>query len=157
MGNKMTTALIAPSTETKLQTSSSLNFYCYVTLSETEQIILNVEETEWKTINNKYTQVPTGEIKKYRLETLIYAGYGDGGRNNKGTGVFLDRIVVRGFRKDGGLKFRDTSLYGQAPIMDKILPQIPDSYHDYARQEFAKEAIKLQEQLTILTNMGVTV
>jgi hypothetical protein len=37
------------------------------------------------------------------------------------------------------------------------LPQIPDHYHDYARQEFAKEAIKLQTQLKELMKAGVII
>ena len=64
---------------------------------------------------------------------------------------------MRGFRKDGGLKFRDTSFYGQAPVMNKVMPQIPDSYHDYAREAWAKEAIELQKKLTNMTAIGVQV
>ena len=153
MGNKMTTTQIAPSTETKVQASNNLSFYCYTTLSDTEQIILEIEETEYKTVNGQYTQVPTGVVNKYRLEVLIYTGYSDGMKD----GIHLDRIVVRGFRKDGGLKFRETSFYGQAPVMNKVMPQIPDSYHDYARQAWAKEAIELQKKLTNMTTIGVKV
>ena len=152
MGNKMTTTL-APSTETKVNVSNTLSFYCYTTLSDTEQIILEIEETEYKTVNGQYTQVPTGVVNKYRLEVLIYTGYSDGMKD----GIHLDRIVVRGFRKDGGLKFRETSFYGQAPVMNKVMPQIPDSYHDYARQAWAKEAIELQKKLTNMTTIGVQV
>ena len=152
MGNKMTTTL-APSTETKVNVSNTLSFYCYTTLSDTEQIILEIEETDYKTVNGQYTQVPTGVVNKYRLESLIYTGYSDGGTE----GIHLDRIIVRGFRKDGGLKFRDTSFYGQAPVMNKVMPQIPDSYHDYARQAWAEQAIELQKKLTNMTTIGVQV
>lgn len=149
----MTPTLIAPSTETKVQASNTLSFYCYTILAEAEQIIINIEETEYKDVNGSYTQVPTGVVNKYRLESLIYTGYSDGMTE----GIRLDRIVVRGFRKDGGLKFRDTSFYGQAPIMNKVMPQIPDSYHDYAREAWEKEAIELQKKLTNMTAIGVQV
>jgi hypothetical protein len=135
--------VIALDTETKIQQSSNISFYCYVTLSEAEQIIVEKE------------LYGTNTIEKYRLETLIYAGYGDKSATNEG--VYLDRIIVRGFRKDGALRYRDTTFYCNSPAMNKVLSQIPDSYHDHARKAFAEHAIKLQQQLTDLINTGVKI
>jgi len=157
----MNSTQLAPNTETKLDTSSNLSFFCYVTLSEKEQIILEKEKIDGDWVNGVFVGTNTGIMEKFRLERLMYSGYGDGMvkrvTNSVHSGVYLDRITVRGFRKDGGLKFRDMELYGASPAVEKLLPQIPDHYHDYARQEFAKEAIKLQTQLKELIKAGVII
>jgi hypothetical protein len=157
----MTSTHLAPNTETKLNTSSNLSFYCYVTLSEKEQIILEKEMIDGDWVNGVFVGTNTGIMEKFRLEQLIYSGYGDGvlnrATNSVNSGVYLDRITVRGFRKDGGLKFRDTQFHGGSPAVEKMLPQIPDHYHDYAREEFAKESIKLQNQLKKLMKAGVII
>jgi hypothetical protein len=145
----MTTALEI-NTETKVNLSSNLSVNCYVTLADTEQIIISIEETEGVWSNHSYSQKKTGVISKYRLERLIYqTGYG----NNEGE-VFLHAIQVRGFKKDGGLRFRDTQFY---KLDKETLDQIPDEYHNYARESFAKEVVKLQDRLTNLINKGVKV
>jgi len=147
-GNKMTTA-IAINETTEVNSSNNLSFSCYVTLSDKEQIIISIEETEGCWTNNSYTLKKTGEIKKYRLEQLRY---NTGGGEDKQ--AHLSSIQVRGFRKDGGLKFRDTQFYN----LDKeTLEQIPDEYHNYAREAFAKEVIELQNKLTNLINEGVKI
>jgi hypothetical protein len=157
----MNSTQLAPNTETELNTSSNLSFFCYVTLSEKEQIILEREKIDGDWVNGVFVGTNTGIMEKFRLEQLHYSGYGDGLLNRAthsvDSGVYLDRITVRGFRKDGGLKFRDTQLYGASPAVAEMLPQIPDHYHDYARQEFAKEAIKLQTQLKELIKAGVII
>jgi hypothetical protein len=145
----MTTALEI-NTETKVNLSSNLSVNCYVTLADTEQIIISIEETEGVWSNTTYTLKKTGVISKYRLERLVYqTGYG----NHEGE-VSLHAIQVRGFKKDGGLRYRDTQFYN----LDKeTLDQIPDKYHNYAREAFAKEVVKLQTRLTNLINKGVKV
>ena len=151
----MSQAKIAPTTETKVKTSSTISFYCYVTLSESEQIIVTKEVSDGNWINGVYVASGTKITEKYRLEALIYAGHGEPSQFN--TGVYLDRIIVRGFTKEGALRYRDTTFYCNSPALSQVIPQIPDNYHDYARKAFAERAIKLQEQLSNLTNQGVKI
>lgn len=145
----MTTALDI-NTETAVNKNGSLGFYCSTTLSDNEQLILSVEEMEGKWVNNEYTMVKTGEINKYRLESLYYGrGYTSGDN-----GVHLSSLTVRGFRKDGHLRYRSQTLHR---LTKEVIEQIPDSYHNYAREEFAKSMIELQEELIAMTNKGVQI
>jgi hypothetical protein len=143
---------IAPSTKTGVSTSSNIFFCCYVTLSEAEQIIIEKEVSDFVWAGGSAVTKSTGVIEKYRLEQLIYQGDSD-----YNEGVALKSIVVRGFRKDGALKFRETTFYCGSPALDKVISQIPDSYHDHARKAFAEHAIKLQNELTELSNTGVKI
>ena len=133
-------------TETDVNVSSNLSFYCYVTLQDSEQIIIDIEETEWK--NGSYQ--PTGVIKKFRLEKLTYQNYSL--KNH--SWVNLHSIEVRGFRKDKGLRYRTEYFHNLSQL---VIDQIPDKYHNYAREGFAKEVVELQEQLTTMTNEGVRI
>jgi hypothetical protein len=144
----MTTA-IAVNEKTEVNSSNQLSFSCYVTLSDKEQIIISIEETEGVWSNNGYSLKPTGVVKKYRLEQLRY---NTGGGENKE--VSLRAIQVRGFRKDGGLKFRDTQFWH---LDQKVIDQIPDEYHNYAREAFAREVVILQGKLTNLIKEGVKI
>jgi hypothetical protein len=132
--------------ETIVNTNSNLSFYCTVTLKDSEQILLDIEEREWS--NGNYQG--TGVIKKFRLEKITYQNYS---RTDYNT-VNLYSIEVRGFRKDKGLRYRTDQFHN---IEQKMIDQIPDHYHNYAREAFAKEAIALQERLTLMTNEGVKV
>ena len=132
--------------ETKVNTSGHLSFYCYVTLKDNEQMLIDIEETEW----NGNSWVKTGVAKKFRLEKITYQNYS---RTDYNT-VNLYSIEVRGFRKDKGLRYRTDQFHN---IEQKMIDQIPDHYHNYAREAFAKEAIALQERLTLMTNEGVKV
>jgi hypothetical protein len=55
-------------TDTKVNVSGNLSFYCYVTLKDSEQIIIDIEQTEWT--GTSYQS--TGVIKKFRLEKITY-------------------------------------------------------------------------------------
>lgn len=138
---------------TKIDTDSRISFSCDVELSDTQQIIIDVPEVEWDYTINKYKR--TGGIKKYRLEEIQYGiAWGEDNKEQ----VILDNIKVRGFRKDGGLRFRDETLWHLTDDMRKeVMAQIPDEYHDYAREEFASEMAKLQQLLTTITNNGVKI
>jgi hypothetical protein len=143
--------LLAKNNEvTRTQSSNSISFYCTTILSDEEQIILKAEKLNGNWVNGAYVVTPTGEQQDYRLEEIIYRGYGD-------EPARIDGLVVRGFRKDGGLKFRTTQLYGKSPLSDRLIPQIPDHYHSHARAEFDKHMKLLQEQLTNLTNKGLEI
>lgn len=131
---------------TNVNANGNLSFYCYVTLKDSEQILIDVEVKEW---TNGRCQ-GTGVFKKFRLENLCYQS---SGRNNDET-VSLHSLEVRGFRKDKGLRYRTERLFR----LDKeMIDQIPDHYHNYAREAFVKEAVKLQQQLTTMTNEGVKI
>ena len=138
-------------TEAIMDTSSQIRFSCYVKLPEHEQIILDVEETDFQLINDQWQRVTTGVVKEYRLEELQY-GMGWEEHNQ----VQLNHIKVRGFRKDGGLRHRDQYL-NNVDLTDSLMAQIPDSFHDYARQAFAEQVIELQKNLTELNNNGVKI
>ena len=134
--------------ETKVNTSSNLSFNSYTTLKDNEQILIDIEEKDYQSVNGNYTQVKTGVVKKFRLEELIYqTDYKDGV-------VKLYAIEVRGFKKDMGLRYRSDRHYD---LDQEVIDQIPDEYHNYAREEFAKEVIRLQQQLTTMTNEGVKI
>lgn len=134
--------------ETKVNTNSNLSFHCYVTLKDSEQIIIDIEEKDYQTVNGNYTLVKTGVVKKVRLEELIYqSDYADGI-------VKLSAIEVRGFKKDMGLRYRSDRYFS---VDQEVIDQIPDEYHNYAREAFAKEVIELQQRLTKMTNKGVKI
>jgi hypothetical protein len=144
----MTTALNI-NKETKVEGNGTLAFYCSTQLSDEEQIIIEVEEYEYQDINGSYKRVKTGAIHKYRLESLYYnrGHYGE-------RGVELASLTIRGFRKDKHLRYRTEMLYG-IDLTKEVLDQIPDKYHNYARELFVKEMALLQDELTKLTNKGV--
>lgn len=130
--------------ETKVNTGRSLSFYCYVALKDSEQILIDIEEREW--VNSSYKS--TGKTRRVRLEQLSYQS-----RSNDGIAT-LYSLQVRGFRKDGGLRFRSDMVYH---LDQKTIDQIPDEYHNYAREAFAKTVIQLQEELTTMTNGGLQI
>jgi len=131
-------------TDTKVNVSGNLSFYCYVTLKDSEQIIIDIEETEWR--NGSYQS--TGVIKKFRLEKITYQNYS----RTDHDWVNLYSIEVRGFRKDKGLRYRTDTFHSPSQL---VIDQIPDHYHNYAREAFVKEVVTLQERLTTMTNKGV--
>lgn len=137
-------ATLTTQTETKINGSGNLSFYCYVTLKDSEQIIIDIEEQAW--VGGSYQK--TGVIKKVRLEQLSYQSSG----NNDI--VVLHSLEVRGFRKDKGLRYRTDMVYH---LEQKTIDQIPDEYHNYAREKFAKEVSELQDRLTTMTNGGIQI
>ena len=130
--------------KTDVNASSNLSFYCTVTLKDSEQILLDIEEKEWTSGSYK----GTGVFKKVRLEKLSYQS-----RHNNAI-VSIYSLEVRGFRKDKGLRYRTEQVYN---LDQKTIDQLPDHYHNYAREAFAKEVIELQQQLTTMTNEGLKI
>jgi len=138
-------ATVTTQTETKVNANGNLSFYCRVTLKDSEQILIDIEEREWT--NGSYQG--TGVFKKVRLEELTYQSH----RTNEPT-VSLNSLEVRGFRKDKGLRYRTEMVYN---LDQKVIDQIPDHYHNYAREAFAKEVVELQQELTTMINEGVKI
>ena len=132
--------------DTKVNANGNLSFYCYVTLKDSEQILIDIEEREWT--NGNYQG--TGVFKKVRLEELCYQS---SSRSNDEV-VSIYSLEVRGFRKDKGLRYRTERVYS---LDQKTIDQIPDHYHNYAREAFAKTVTELQQQLTTMTNEGVKI
>lgn len=143
--NKQMTTQLEIQKETKVSAYGNLSFYCTVTLKDSEQILIDVEERQWT--SGSYQG--TGVIKKVRLEQLSYQS-----ARSDSPVVSLNSLEVRGFRKDKGLRYRTEMVYN---LEQKVIDQIPDHYHNYAREAFAKEVIQLQEELTTMTNEGVKI
>lgn len=131
--------------QTNVNARSHLSFNCTTKLKDSEQILIDIEEREWT--NGSYQG--TGVFKKVRLEELTY----NSSRNDNNT-VSLYSLEVRGFKKDKGLRYRTEMVYN---LDQKTIDQIPDEYHNYAREAFAKEMIELKEELTTMTNGGVQI
>ncbi len=123
-------------TATKLRMNRhGLSMWCSVTLSDLDQIIIEVKEEEYDYSQHKF--VLKG-LKKVRLEEMSY----DLSKDN--TEFRLEAITVRGFRKDGGLRARTESFY---EITAGIISQIPDHYHDKAREYFFEATQELSKNL----------
>ena len=138
-------ATLTTQEETKVNANSYLSFSCNTKLKDSEQILIDIEERQWT--NGSYQG--TGVFKKVRLEELTY----NSARSDNNT-VSIYSLEVRGFRKDKGLRYRTEVVYN---LDQKTIDQIPDEYHNYAREAFAKEMIELQQQLTTMTNEGLKI
>lgn len=130
---------------TKVNTSGNLSFYCYVTLKDSEQIIIDIQEKEW----SGGTYQLTGVTKKARLEQICYQSGCEDTPN-----VYLYSLEVRGFRKDKGLRYRTDRVYSPD---QSVIDQIPAEYHNYARVAFVNKVAELQQQLTTMTNGGIQI
>jgi hypothetical protein len=108
---------------------------CAVTLSDLDQIIIEVEDKEYDYSQRKY--VLKG-LKKVRLEELHYD------LSQEQNEFRLDTLTVRGFRKDKGLRAR-TEHVGE--ITAGIISQIPDHYHDRAKDFFFEASQTLLKKI----------
>lgn len=131
----MSTQLITKS-DTKIRHSyERLTMACAVTLSDLDQIIIEVEDKEYDYSQGKY--VLKG-LKKVRLEELHYD------LSQEQNEFRLDTLTVRGFRKDKGLRAR-TEHVGE--ITAGIISQIPDHYHDRAKDFFFEASQTLLKKI----------
>lgn len=131
----MSTQLITKS-DTKIRHSyERLTMACAVTLSDLDQIIIEVEDKEYDYSQRKY--VLKG-LKKVRLEELHYD------LSQEQNEFRLDTLTVRGFRKDKGLRAR-TEHVGE--ITAGIISQIPDHYHDRAKDFFFEASQTLLKKI----------
>lgn len=146
------TITIAPTTQAKVNTNATHGFSCYTYLADTEKIIIEVSEQVYDPQQKQY--VLSTDKTKYQLEELHYhLGYR--GNNDNDKEVSFSTAVVRGFRKDGALRYRTSYLPHHAHA--EALAQIPDHYHDYARQAFQVEMAELQKKLAITISKGVVI
>jgi hypothetical protein len=131
----VSTQLITKS-DTKIRHSyERLTMACAVTLSDLDQIIIEVEDKEYDYSQRKY--VLKG-LKKVRLEELHYD------LSQEQNEFRLDTLTVRGFRKDKGLRAR-TEHVGE--ITAGIISQIPDHYHDRAKDFFFEASQTLLKKI----------
>lgn len=138
-------ATLTTQEETKVNANNHLSFNCNIKLKDSEQILIDIEERDWT--NGSYQG--TGVFKKVRLEELTYNS-----AHSDSPTVSLYSLEVRGFKKDKGLRYRTEMVYN---LNQKTINQIPDEYHNYAREAFLKELIELQDKLTTMTNGGVQI
>jgi hypothetical protein len=131
----VSTQLITKS-DTKIRHSyERLTMACAVTLSDLDQIIIEVEDKEYDYSQRNY--VLKG-LKKVRLEELHYD------LSQEQNEFRLDTLTVRGFRKDKGLRAR-TEHVGE--ITAGIISQIPDHYHDRAKDFFFEASQTLLKKI----------
>ncbi len=132
----MSTQLIEQS-DTKIRHSRNyVSLWCQTTLSDLDQIIIEVEDKEYDYAKGQY--VVKG-LKKVRLEEMSY----DLNRNE--SEFRLENLTVRGFRKDGGLRARTELVH---EITAGIITQIPDHYHDRAKEYFFEATQSLKNKIT---------
>jgi hypothetical protein len=64
-------------------------------------------------------------------------------------------LYGRGFTKANTLRVQGTSFYNEN-ITDEILAQIPDHYHDKAKEQFLLTAKELTEQMNQINANGLS-
>lgn len=69
----------------------------------------------------------------------------------------LDAIVVKGFRKDKKIMAREWYFRIHSPQYKDVLAQIPDSFHDRARQAHAEMTAQLESNLDSIKRNGVVI
>ena len=137
---------LEPTKEAQVNTFADFTFSCEVTLAETQRIIitLNISETLWDSGLGQY--VTTIEPKKFQLEKLSYYVNGNNQCSFRGG-------TLRGFRKDGALKYRES--YIPTSNISEALQQIPTHYHDYAIKEFNEKMLELSKDISLTIQNGV--
>ena len=125
-------------------------------LQDTKQIVVDTfkYENSWNNITNNWTSVRKEPIKVIVKELH----YSFDWTTNK---FELQTIVVLGFRKDKKVRASEdylnkTSAWNSSQFQD-IISQIPDSFHDNARESFIKMTNEVQEKLNQTITNGVTV
>ena len=147
----MTTQTIAPTTEAEVNSSTSFGFSCYITLADTERIIVELSEQVWDSSRGRY--VLSADKKKFQLERLHYRTGRD--FDNDEQVAEFDGGIIRGFRKDGALKFRES--YIPRHQYKDVLAQIPDHYHEYARVAFDVEMEQLRQRVATTIKNGLKI
>lgn len=124
--------------DTKIRMSRhNVYLWCSTTLSDLDQIIIEVIDRGDYDYSTR--QYKINGLKKVRLEELSYD------LNRDENEFRLEAITVRGFRKDGGLRARTETLN---EITAGIISQIPDHYHDRAREYFFEATQSLKDKVT---------
>lgn len=142
----MTTTL---KTETTSNTSYlGISFSIDTTLSDFDQIVIDVPHLEYQMVNTSWARVNTGNVK-FRLERLRYSLTDEA--------FALCSIEGRGFTKSGGLRVRETNFWSKDLLAyPEILAQIPDHYHDQAKELFLKGAKELVDNANAISANGLS-
>lgn len=141
---------LAPTTKAKVNAQSSFGFSCYVELAETERIIIEVAQQVYDHKVNNWVLAPKEKFQLERLDYRVNRDFDSDDREAQ-----FDGGIIRGFRKDGALRYRET--YIPRHQFAEVLAQIPDHYHDYAKEQFNIKMAKLQEQLTATIKNGLQI
>lgn len=141
---------LAPTTKAEVNAQSSFGFSCYVELAETERIIIEVAQQVYDHKVNNWVLAPKEKFQLERLDYRLHRDYDTDEQEAQ-----FDGGIIRGFRKDGALKYRET--YIPRHQFAEVLAQIPDHYHDYAKEQFNIKMAKLQEQLTATIKNGLQI
>ena len=142
----MTTTLIA---ETTSHTSHlGISFSIDTRLSDYDQIVIDVPHLEYQMINTSWARVNTGNVK-FRLERIRYS--------LAGNTLAVCSIEGRGFTKSGSLRVRETNFWTKDLIAyPEILAQIPDHYHDKAKELFLQGSKELVENANAISANGLS-
>lgn len=122
-------------------------------LQDTKQKIVDTHNYETSYQNGNWVSVKKEPIKVI-LKELHYS------LDEDKMAFELDCIVVLGFRKDKRIKAREEYLYRRSGMTDQfneVLSQIPDSYHDSAKETFHLKMKELIDQLDQIAKNGVII
>jgi hypothetical protein len=134
-------------TETTCLTNyASITFAITTTLSDYDQLVIDVPKTEQQVINGSWQTVDLG-TEKFRVEKLNYNFTGRG-ENQMG----ITSLSGRGFTKAGTLKVRDSSVFR---VTTETVNQIPIHYHDLAIEQYVKNAEFLSTRIAEIQNNGL--
>lgn len=135
-------------TTTSNTTYLGISFSINTTLSDYDQIVIDVPHLEHQLVNGRWSKVNTGNVK-FRLERLRY--------DLTDEAFALSSIEGRGFTKSGSLRVRETNFWSQDLISNpEILAQIPDHYHDKAKELFLTNAKELVEKANAISANGLS-
>lgn len=124
-------------------------------LEDTKQIL--IEYHNYTTQHNNGNWVHVKQDKKKAILTEIHYQY-----ETETNEFSIEYFVIQGFRKDKKIRARKEWVNAQSnwtpkELIQEILAQIPDNYHDQARQAFAQMTDTLQKRLTDTINKGVVI
>jgi hypothetical protein len=142
----MTTTLIA---ETTSHTSHlGISFSIDTRLSDYDQIVIDVPHLEYQMLSTGWSRVNTGNVK-FRVERIRYSLTNET--------FALCSIEGRGFTKSGSLRVRETNFWTKDLIAyPEILAQIPDHYHDKAKELFLQGSKELVENANAISANGLS-
>jgi hypothetical protein len=145
----ITKELETTTTTTKWQ---GITFGIETILSDYDQIVIDVPvfQSGYNSTTGHWQVVATSETRKFRLEKLEYSLV-----NRQNNSVGIHSLYGRGFTKANTLRVQGTSFYNEN-ITDEILAQIPDHYHDKAKEQFLLTAKELTEQMNQINANGLS-
>lgn len=116
-------------------------------LGGTDQILMDTYEYD-STYSSGITYIRKEPIK-IMLDSIEY-DY----RENE---IFVNSIEGYGFRRDGKIRAKSFFIHKNNPQFADLLPQIPNSFHDNARDFFDKTLKKLSEELMEARQKGLQI